>query len=306
MRGAAGNPLAPLNERFTPSVDFAGLIVVDPSKRSVQFRGSTATFPAYEAYVEWDGSRKPLFQLMPLENTTVWDLPDFDTGINSRSFDTSTTFDPNSPAETLKEVIPRGVVHRSQVVASVLSLPDMAAADSVLLAGITDSCITQGQSRQQCDLVVGRAKQTLAQNTRTLADLGLSKTLDRSSLLNHRLAALSAVAELKGNRFLEDALEESTRWLVASDMKPELNADGFLKSTLQRVVAHVQSAPPASDLAVAINTAAFQATGVTPTSAPEVVAAHLERVTSDPAVHALASAVTSGRPMMWELRSMPT
>jgi hypothetical protein len=73
--GDAANPLIAAPRGWTPSIKFHATVTVDTNSKSVQFVGTIARFPAYEAYLSVDdGPPVTIFQISPDHDATAWSL----------------------------------------------------------------------------------------------------------------------------------------------------------------------------------------------------------------------------------------
>lgn len=76
----------------SPDIQTGGIFTFDTHTNELRFKGSTASFPAYEAYASLDGGPVvPIFRSMPASNTTVWNLIDFGSGLKLEAVDASIT-----------------------------------------------------------------------------------------------------------------------------------------------------------------------------------------------------------------------
>lgn len=72
---------------LSPKIDFSFTTTFDPIKSKIEVKGSTGTFPSFEAYASIDnGPVQPLMQRDPAEGATVLSLIDFNTGVNTANF----------------------------------------------------------------------------------------------------------------------------------------------------------------------------------------------------------------------------
>jgi hypothetical protein len=75
MNGDAANPCIHVSAALTPSIKYHGIVTVDVEAGTVTFKGTTADFPSYEAYLSVDGKTPtPIFQLPPEPHSTAWAL----------------------------------------------------------------------------------------------------------------------------------------------------------------------------------------------------------------------------------------
>jgi hypothetical protein len=73
--GEAANPLISLPKSLVPAIKIHGTITIDTNKKTVQYVGTVAQFPSYEAYVSIDdASAIPIFEISPKSDATAWSL----------------------------------------------------------------------------------------------------------------------------------------------------------------------------------------------------------------------------------------
>lgn len=69
-----------------PKVDYKISFRYDILARKITIEGSTGVFPAFEAYIEYDGETKTVLRRMPDPNSTAYSLFDLNMGINTNNF----------------------------------------------------------------------------------------------------------------------------------------------------------------------------------------------------------------------------
>lgn len=249
VKGAAGNPLAPTPEMLSPAIDFSGTVTFDPATRKVQFKGSVGAFPAFEAYASLNGGpARRLFRVGPAEGTTVWNLVDWDTGINIRSFTAETSLDDAAVDATTRWIIPRRLADRSAFVAAALAAPKDISLNATILSGIASSAAEAGMPALEVTKRVTAAKQKLEVHAARLAELGLDLGYDKLALLRRKAEVLRGVPELRDVPFTGDLLAQVDRWgqmpsastQSALTTAPQLALDRFMQATLMEAALRVQ------------------------------------------------------------------
>ena len=73
--GDASNPLISLPTSLVPAIKIHGTITIDTNKKTVEYKGTVAQFPSYEAYVSVDNAAAfPIFKMSPKSDATAWSL----------------------------------------------------------------------------------------------------------------------------------------------------------------------------------------------------------------------------------------
>lgn len=301
VRGSGGNPLAPLWESVTPAVDFSGLITFDRKTKKLGFRGLAGAFPATEAYASLNGGApRTIFRLSPNDGTTVWDLADLDTGINSRGIDTTIDLaDDIAAAEpSARPLAPWKSIQRAQFVSGVLSMPGGAGIDAALLGAIANHGADAGMTAAALDKLVASAADVLRKHERELDRAGYGSALDRATLVRRkveRLRSIDAFASIAVIQTLSQEVRSIGVLPRSPGREPGYLVDTLLRTSIERVALRSQEARSGSNLLPVLEKRVFSEIGFSPLDRPENLAATLAKVVSDPAAAALAKAITDQR-----------
>ncbi len=301
VRGSGGNPLAPLLESVTPAVDFSGVITFDRKTKKLGFRGLAGTFPATEAYASLNGGApRTIFQLSPNEGTTVWDLADLDTGVNSRGIDTTIDLvgDVVATEPSTRPLAPWKSIQRSQFVAGVLSMPGGAGIDTALLGAIANSGADAGMTPVALDKLVASAADVLRKQEQELDRAGYGSALDRVTLVRRKVERLRSTEAFASMAVIQTLSQEVRRIGVlprSPGREPGYLVDTLLRSSIERVALRSQETRSGSTLLPVLQRRVFSEIGFSPLDRPENLAAMLANVVSDPTAVALAKAITEQR-----------
>ena len=295
VRGSAGNPLAPVPEAVTPALDFSGIISLHLPTRSIGFKGMVGQFPATEAYASLNGGPPAtLFRSGPAAGSTIWDLPDFDLGVNMQSVDGEATLK-DAAAGSGKP--PGGAVAerhiaRSMFVANVLSMPKNEAIDAALVTGLIDRAARLGADEASLSRIAGTARAALGAQSASFAEVGLNLGLDRVTLLQRKAEALLLDPGLEGNGFLDELDVQRRRWdavsagltTMVAEETGAAEADRFLSLVLEQAGLRAQE-----DVALAdsMNMLVFNDLAIAINDPASLAAQALERATGDAIAGAL-------------------
>lgn len=304
VKGGAGNPLTPVPEQTSPSIDFKALFTYHRGTRRLSYNITGGVFPALEAYASLNGGpARRLISVRPADGTTVWNLVDLDAGVNTRtwtgSIDLSSTATAGSNPPPPRPVIGRPALERAVFVAGVLSLPGEQSLDAALLAGVADAAAGAGLDAASTRRQVEAARAALETQSRRFAEGGLDLGLDRAALLRRKAEVLMRVDTLRANAFIEQTANDLRRLgsvpssaLVASaDLSSA--ADRLLRDALERTAARLQAGQgPAT---AALSDALLSQIGFRPGDGLEQIVAQVDHIAADPLVRALRDASRGGR-----------
>lgn len=301
IRGSGGNPLAPLLESITPAVDFSGLITFNRQTKKLHFRGLAGVFPAIEGYASLNGDApRTIFQLSPNDGTTVWDLADLDTGVNSRGIDRTVGLagDLVIAEPEARPLVPWKSVQRSQFVASVLSMPGGVAVDTALLGAIANHGADAGMTRPALDKLIASAADVLRKQEREFERMGYGGALDRVTLVRRKVERLRSTEAFASIPIFQ-ALSHEVRSIGviprSPGREPGYLVETLLRASLEQIALRSQEATSNSTLLPVLQRRVFSEIGISPLHRPENLASALTKVVSDPAVAALSKAIVEQR-----------